>query len=188
MPSDIKIDPDCTVPAFDEEADVGVFISLPKLTDKLSALREAAIESGAPEDRRKLLGKRNRRAREAWHAMFFARAYECYFGLDGMSMRIEPEEDLDHDVTLRWTENSVLQELKVQLKELPSESLNSGISLRELLTKSIEKHRSSKDLTLAFFIARNLLRGQIEIPDHPFAGLWIFGHRQTGVHFPRRNG
>ena len=40
MPSDIKIDPDCTVPAFDEEADVGVFISLPKLTDKLSALRE----------------------------------------------------------------------------------------------------------------------------------------------------
>jgi hypothetical protein len=164
------------------KADVGRFIPLTELTDKLEALRRSLIASGAPGSRLKLRGTKNRPEREAWHAMFFARAYECYFSLDHMSVRIESEEDSAHDATLRWTENNLIQELLVQLKELPSESQNKGIPLKELIAKSIEKYPPSKDLTLAFFIGRNLQGGQIEIPDHQFAGLWIFGI--TGIEGP----
>lgn len=160
---------------FDKTTDTGKFIPLDELADRLEALRKSLIASGAPENRRKLRGQGQKTGREAWHAILFARAYECYFRLTGMSVRIEPQEYSAHDATLQWIENDLTQELKVQLKELPPESLNAEISLPELLAKSVEKYPPSPDITMAVFICRTHPGYSIEIPKNDFAGLWAFG-------------
>jgi hypothetical protein len=167
---------------FDKSTDIGKFISLNELADKLEALRKSLIASDAPQNRRKLREQGQKPGKEAWHAILFARAYECYFRLTGMSVRIEPQECSAHDATLQWIENDLTQELKVQLKELPPESLNADISLPELLAKSIEKYPPSPDITMAVFICRTHPGYQIEIPKHGFAGLWTFGF--TGIGKP----
>ena len=165
-----------------EKTDAGKFIPLNEFTDKLEALRKSLIASDAPQSRRKLRGQRQKLEREAWHAILFARAYECYFRLTGMRVRIETQECSAHDATIQWIENDLTQELKVQLKELPPESLNADISLSELLAKSIEKYPPSPDITMAVFICRTHPGYQVEIPENGFAGLWLFGF--TGIGKP----
>ena len=155
--------------------DAGKLIPLNEFADKLEALRKSLIASDAPHHRRKLRGQGQKLEREAWQAILFARAYECYFRLTGMSVRIELQECSAHDATLQWIENDLTQELKIQLKELPPESLNANISLPELLATSIEKYPPSPDITIAMFICRTHPGYQMEIPEHGFAGLWAFG-------------
>jgi hypothetical protein len=179
QPAD-NIDPAIKIMAFDEKADLGRFISLSELGDKLEALRKSLIASNAPQQRRKLRARDQKAAREAWQAILFARAYECYFGLTDMMVRIEPQEYSAHDVILRWAAGGDLKQIKVQLKELPPLSLNAALSLSQLLVKSIEKYPPSPDITLAMFIGRTQPAHSIEIPKNGFAGLWTFGFTGLG--------
>ena len=161
---------------FDQTVDVGVFIPLQELTDKLDKLRTELIAkpSGNPHSL-PLYGRRNRTPREAWHAMFFARAYECYFRLDEMRVWIEPTQDSAHDAILQWTQGGLVQQLKVQLKELPSESLNADLTLQSLIEEKVKSMAGVTDVALAFFLGRNHPAMTIKIPDNELAGVWIFG-------------
>ena len=122
-----------------------------------------------------LHGRRNRTPREAWHAMFFARAYECYFQLQEMHVWIEPIQASAHDAILQWMQGGSLRQLKVQLKELPLESLNPNLTLQGLIDAKIESMTGVKDVALAFFLGRNLPAMTVKIPDNKLAGVWIFG-------------
>ncbi len=170
---------------FDKGVNAGKFIPVCELADRLWTLREALIASDAissppqPKNRRKLRGVNQKTEREAWQAMLFAHAYSHYYRLDGMSVRMEAEENLPHDATLQWNDKGNLIQLKVQLKEFPPESLNASISLKQLLARSVKKYARSSDLTLAVFISRTGSGYSIEIPEHNLSGLWIFGF--TGV-------
>lgn len=153
-----------------------MFIPLPELTAKLDMLRTELI--AAPQGNAHSLplhGRRNRTPREAWHAMFFARAYECYFQLQDMHVWIEPTQDSAHDAILQWMQDGSVRQLKVQLKELPSESLNPNLALQGLIDEKVKSMTGVKDVALAFFLGRNLPAMTITIPDNELAGVWIFG-------------
>ncbi len=107
--------------------------------------------------------------------MFFARAYECYFQLPNMRVWIEPEQDSAHDVVLRWDQDGSTRQLKLQLKELPPESLNQTLALQGLIDEKVKSMTGVRDVALAFFLGRNLPAMKVQIPDNDLAGVWIFG-------------
>ena len=169
------------VTPFDQTVDVGKFIPLSELTDKLWALRGELLN--APQGNAHCIplhGRRNRTPREAWHAALFARAYECYFQLQDMYVWIEPEQNSAHDAILRWSADSSTHQLKVQLKELPSEDLNPSLTLQDLIDEKVKSMAAVKDVAIAFLVGRNLPVMQVRIPDNDLAGVWIFGFTGDG--------
>lgn len=162
--------------AFDQTTDAGRYIPIQELAGKLHALQSELIATPQGQEfSLPLNGRRNRTPREAWHAMLFARAYECYFQLQDMHIWIEPEQNSAHDAILRWKQDDSVQQLKIQLKELPSENLNKGLTLQGLIDEKIKSCAGVKDVTLAFFLGRNLPTMTIMIPKNELAGVWIFG-------------
>jgi hypothetical protein len=107
--------------------------------------------------------------------MFFARAYECFFQLQDMHVWIEPEQNSAHDAILQWKQEGSVRQLKVQLKELPSDSLNPNLTLQGLIDEKVKACAGVKDVALAFFLGRNLPAMTVKIPDNELAGVWIFG-------------
>lgn len=92
-----------------------------------------------------------------------------------MHVWIEPTQDSAHDAILKWTQGGLVRQLKVQLKELPPESLNADLTLQGLIDEKVKSMAGVKDVALAFFLGRNLPAMTIKIPDNELAGVWIFG-------------
>ena len=62
-------------------------------------------------------------------------------------------EDLDFDFIMRWDEEEADYFYPVQLKELPPEDLNPGVSLEDILGK-LDKYSGTEDLSVVVLINR----------------------------------
>jgi hypothetical protein len=149
------------------------FVSLAELAERLDAVHVALQKDN--KKRRNLPGADQKNAREWWQAWLFATIYSRVFGLVDMFVDISVPLDSDHDAVLRWKQGSEYSFLKVQLKELPPGTL-SPIGLFELLAEKIGEPRDTRGVVLAVMLGRDSPQpSTVEIPDHKFDGLWLFG-------------
>ncbi|MCR9093369.1 MAG: hypothetical protein NXI30_04060 [bacterium] len=112
--------------------------------------------------------------REARDAAFFTLGIASRLGL---TVGYAPVEDDDYDfVTVVKHDDGDLF-AAVQLKELPPDELNPGITLQALLETAATRYSGTERTILAVHVNRvgTLNYGALQLPDMPFAEVYLFG-------------
>lgn len=156
------------------------FVSLPELYAKLGGLANVLVETGATEIQRDLREQGQKRDREMHQAAIFARAIQASFDVDPHAMFLGfPEDEYSAwDVILLWKKADEVTRLNVQLKELPPVKLSPQVTISVIMQKVIRKMPKSSDTLVAIFVNRDGPAEQIELPDHKFQGMFLYGISQ----------
>jgi len=93
----------------------------------------------------------------------------------GMHLYFAGGEDSDYDGAIYWAEGDTAHFQVVQLKELPSETVNQTVTLQEILD-SLNKYPDSKDLLVGVYVNRDLTirLDELRPPARKFAGIYVF--------------
>ena len=137
-------------------------------------LSNLVFHSSLPPAEKQLRTRPQQGLRERRQAALFAWGVVQKYELQGLEFAMY--EAADYDSVFRWREKEGVCYRPVQLKELPSESLNSKVSL-DLLLASLKKYTDSNDLTVAVFANRGTSSGTtFEVPAGlAIGGLFLYG-------------
>ena len=102
----------------------------------------------------------------------------CY-GLSsatGARIRFAEFECSDYDYVLSFEHDDQLSFAALQMKQLPSEHLNSSATIEQQI-KKLKKYASSSDLVVAIHVGRNVEidLAALDLTDLPIGELWLFG-------------
>jgi hypothetical protein len=140
---------------------------------RLRSIEGQVAGSGLPAKVRALRMNDQRKHRERRQAALFCHGMSCRLG---QTVFLADEESQDYDFIATWVAGGKQHLAPVQLKELVPKSLNPTACIEEVLEKLKKYPASSRDLTVAIHVNRELHfePRDLLLPELNVAAVWLF--------------